>query len=877
MDLIDAINNNDVVRVQSLLQEGKSPNEQFDSTTPLMVAIEKKNEVIIRILLEHGADPNIADQAGDTPLMIAVLKEYPDIVNILLTAGANPNHKNEFGSTPIMAAAEAGNIPILELLISKGADMNVTNNQKYTLIMFGIMSGNNDVIKLLLKNGLDVNEQNTNGATALSYAVFKGKTEITKTLLEHGANPNNVEKNGDTPLMYAAESGYTDIVELLLTAGADPNTQNEDGVTPLLFAADKNNFDSIKLLLEHGADPNIANTINGGVPILYSIEQDNREAVQLLLSKGANPNYVTQNETIPLLHAIRSNKPEIFDILLNTEGIDVNIKSKIGTPLLFHVIDDTNDIQYIEKLIAKGADVNMKDEDYGITPLILAVDKNNKPVVELLLSKGANVNAQDPDGKSALWFAAEYGKTELVEVLLAQPGIQNTTDKDSKTLLEYALNNTFEAEINEQIKSKFEQANAPDTPWKGWTQSDVSRLDTIFGEPEVSNNFSCCPVCLKYVERSEACMYMKHDCRLEGYYHKDLYNKYKNEEGKICWCTICGRISKGHRHYKLRRTEAGKPNDRTDLLPGGDPFEQDCSMTSNGGGLGEKYVRFRQMVDTAHDLMEVEGLTKTAALNGLVEATWNSAVAASEIAKAEARAAGKNAAEVAKAVVPQSMRNNLVGKKPFRTNFPGNRVEAEAEVVVQEFARPEPNASNADLQPFVHESGMNFFSQAEDESNVIQFRHRGVDGKVYNHEESFISPESLEMVLENKIKNFGEKSSIYCWAYPTCGALLYPEEIKALVDKGLLEADLYERYKAMFNKEMTKRGMKGGRRRFRKTKKRGRQRMPRRHKQRGGEQEDFFTEAKNAECVIVPRGTRGGRRGKTRRGRRKGGRRGTRR
>ena len=60
---------------------------------------------------------------------------------------------------------------------------------------------------------------------------------------------------------------------------------------------------------------------------------------------------------------------------------------------------------------------------------------------------------------------------------------------------------------------------------------------------------------------------------------------------------------------------------------------------------------------------------------------------------------------------------------------------------------------------------------------------------------------------------------------------------------------------------MTVRGAVGGRRRFRNTRKG-------RRVQRGGEQEDFFREAENAECLVKWGPPKGGRRGKQTRSKR---------
>ncbi len=75
----------------------------------------------------------------------------------------------------------------------------------------------------------------------------------------------------------------------------------------------------------------------------------------------------------------------------------------------------------------------------------------------------------------------------------------------------------FSSEINDIIVTS--------QVWKGFTQDDVTRLDTIFetdlplkngGEKPPAQDWSLCPICLGYTARGGGCKYMKHDCRKQG-------------------------------------------------------------------------------------------------------------------------------------------------------------------------------------------------------------------------------------------------------------------------------------------------------------------------------------------------------------------------
>jgi ankyrin repeat protein len=96
----------------------------------------------MRLLLERGADPNIATFEGTTALMAAagvnwtVAQTYTespqaliDAINICLEHGADVNAVNSMGVTAIIGAANRGSNDIIRLLHAKGARLDVVDKQ----------------------------------------------------------------------------------------------------------------------------------------------------------------------------------------------------------------------------------------------------------------------------------------------------------------------------------------------------------------------------------------------------------------------------------------------------------------------------------------------------------------------------------------------------------------------------------------------------------------------------------------------------------------------------------------------------------------------------------------------------------------------------
>jgi len=103
----------------TLLNAGADPN-RFDTRdalgspaglsrwTPLLHAIHTQRSAAVRVLLEHGADPNLAAAGGLTPLLMAADDPDPTTVKLLLRSGANPRIEGRGGVTPLTQAVSGG-------------------------------------------------------------------------------------------------------------------------------------------------------------------------------------------------------------------------------------------------------------------------------------------------------------------------------------------------------------------------------------------------------------------------------------------------------------------------------------------------------------------------------------------------------------------------------------------------------------------------------------------------------------------------------------------------------------------------------------------------------------------------------------------------
>lgn len=159
---------------------------------------------IVRLLLESGADPNPrttesppvrnhllsatgtlewVDFTGQTPFLAAALAGDGTVMRLLLDHGADPQIATFHGTTPLMAAA----------------GVNWVVSQTYTEGPEALL----EAVKLCIELGMDVNAANSMGITAVMGAANRGSDDIIELLVEHGARLDVADNEGRTPLDWA--------------------------------------------------------------------------------------------------------------------------------------------------------------------------------------------------------------------------------------------------------------------------------------------------------------------------------------------------------------------------------------------------------------------------------------------------------------------------------------------------------------------------------------------------------------------------------------------------------------------------------------------------------------------------------------------------
>ncbi|KEF62570.1 uncharacterized protein A1O9_00543 [Exophiala aquamarina CBS 119918] len=461
--LISAVQQRKHKMIEQLLDCGVSP-ENTGELNLLREAVLTRDLESVRLLLLFGADPNGFDRNKLTPLYTATEMSFIDSARLLIKYGADPNlPAGPDGESPLASAITDNKAEFARLYLTYGGDAGQMMSDGNTLLIKTInKTAPKDLTELLLNYGSDPNGKSAEGVTPVFEAIQARRLDTLTLLLDHGANPNLPgPKHPLWPSTYQSK-----ILQLMLSRGAD--TKKAPGCLEL--ATSLNNVESVKILLNAGVDPNMR---KDGIytPLCSAIRDDRPELITLLLSKGADPNHmaseypawkcVTHNRSqyMPQLvaagadlhkpkgiieKAVAHNNMDALQYLL-AQKVSPNDRSPEGnTPLTTAIREDRAEM--LDLLLEHGADPAIRGQDWPICmavkrPAILkkllpslqnprsvkgvmemAVVANQLESIKLLLKAGISVEDKNGGVFSPLTTAIREDRKEIVQFLLDEAG-----------------------------------------------------------------------------------------------------------------------------------------------------------------------------------------------------------------------------------------------------------------------------------------------------------------------------------------------------------------------------------------------------------------------------------------------------------------------
>jgi ankyrin repeat protein len=254
-----------------------------DRSTPLLFAAQRGHVDVVKVLLQYGADPLLADVRGTAPLAAAAAMGHIDTVDALLThvKAVRPDIMPMLlDGTPwpesrsaLAFAAEFNHESIVHQLLAAGAKPNTRATDGITPLFVAAEGGFDGVVKALCSYGADLNLGRLHdGTTPLMAAAAAGRHNVVGTLLAHAANVHAARNtSGVTALWLAAANGHGPCVTVLAAAGAGVNIRRADGdqASAMYMAASRGHANAILALCNAGADPNLGRTVIEGGSLVH--------------------------------------------------------------------------------------------------------------------------------------------------------------------------------------------------------------------------------------------------------------------------------------------------------------------------------------------------------------------------------------------------------------------------------------------------------------------------------------------------------------------------------------------------------------------------------------------------------------------------------
>jgi hypothetical protein len=715
----------------------------------------------LKKLIELAAEKLNDNEDGKNPLELAIELGKNTMADFLRTKGLK--EKNPIVDNIIKNMKENKSVEELRDLI-KDENLELLSNDDKTKIINIILKNFDgiyvDQIRLKLNELVKKKFNNIlseDYSASILIKIHDRHLDFFKFFVEKAAKSKILTYNFPLLAFFIkySSNNVPEKIELLIQNGADINVIFDTGVDQtkinlLGFIYAHVNDDILiyklyKILIEAGLNPD-ANIVDMQLPILFlAIYRQNKKLFDFFIENGADVNKVVRN---------------VDRVVRNTSPLHIACSTFSGRYYI-----STPKIYYVEKLVEKGADVNKLVED--TTPLYLICEhiqnKEYVNIVKYLLENGAN---------------------------------KDITYKNV-TLIKY-VEERYASETNNEVKELYKEVlkllgvDTKEKMWKGSTRSDIDKYDIFFEKPY---DYSCCPICLEYIERKEGCMYMSHNCAATKHdYHKKLYNiyayeKYQGTPKQVEWCTVCGRVTKNHKHYILSLAT----NPSTTLAPLDPEIQAQLDANQNvvffdnanclgfgGGGTLEKAARFRRLREYTLELQEDLGKKKhSEVMDELIEEVFNAPLIRNrKLTKIlEDKKWNINIEKFPENV--RNTRNNNGNRNyaniPFEGMLPSVLPSKDHDCIIM---------GNDD--------------EGKEENPVVHFHHETRGGM--NHDGIDICQKDLARAIEVANKEFGDERFGKCW-FPQCQAILHPEEIKPHVPEVL-----YLEYKKKFNKKMAKAG-----------------------------------------------------------------------
>lgn len=413
--------------ILSLMDDVNARNS--DGNSALYLAVLKRNQKAIEVLLEKNADIFSSNSTGYSPLRLA-LTTGGDVQDWLIT---NDTIKAQDGSgnTALHYAALWGLRDAAAYLIAKGAAVEAKNARGEVPLFNAAQIDNTALIDTLMTGGASVNARDNLGSTSLHVAVRWDSQNAARRLIQLGADVNAQNSAGKSPLAEAALAGKIGASRILMNAGGDKNSRDKDGRTIIMDAIRGQNEGVVAMLLDNGANPQIQD-VNGRNAYHEAVLTGRADIISLVRDAGGDPLSRDKRGVTPFELALKQGVP----ITNTTLGRNRNITDSDGNSPIHIIVAEDGPLDILSALIDGGYPCDILNSK-GQTPLSMAVEKGAERYALVLLQNNANpFTFIDGQGQNAATMALGKNDSRLIEDIVKYAG--DGCDIQGNTMLHYA-------------------------------------------------------------------------------------------------------------------------------------------------------------------------------------------------------------------------------------------------------------------------------------------------------------------------------------------------------------------------------------------------------------------------------------------------------
>ena len=152
---------------------------------PFFKAVKDGKVDTVKKMIEVGSDINAQDSYGKTPLMVAIDAKQNELAKWIINNNPDFTKQDKNGFTALLNAIESRDREIIDTLIAKKGGINIQDKEGLSPLMYAVMNEDVDTIKNLIKAGANKElKDKLDKKTALDYAKDIENENIKEQILE---------------------------------------------------------------------------------------------------------------------------------------------------------------------------------------------------------------------------------------------------------------------------------------------------------------------------------------------------------------------------------------------------------------------------------------------------------------------------------------------------------------------------------------------------------------------------------------------------------------------------------------------------------------------------------------------------------------------